>query len=262
MRGGFQERENDGLKGGHPRSALDEAESRDRLARANEELRRLDTAKSEFISLASHQLRTPVTVVRGYASEIKGGSLGPVSIRMAEGLDRLLAAARQLSRLVDDLLDLSRIETGRMHYEFKLVRLEEVVRTVLRELEIRAKQKGISLRFQDRNAAALLAVADSQKIQEVVTNLVDNAIAYSSKGTVDIELRPGEIQAEPTLVLSVTDGGLGIRTKDLPRLIAACTLPRRPAGSWRSHAPSWRARRLSPSLPPCPCPPRRSCSRA
>jgi signal transduction histidine kinase len=201
------------------RSALREAESRERLSAANEELRRLDAAKSEFISLAGHELRTPLTLITQQTSALLEGSYGEVPGPGREPLGRILGAAKRLVGLVGELLDLSRIEAGRIRYEFRQLRLEGIIHEVLAQLQQKAAERRVVLRFRSENDGGLYATADPDKIREVVLNLVDNAIAYSpAGGTVDLRLRAMSYDGRRSLVLSVTDHGIGITPEDLPRL--------------------------------------------
>ncbi len=199
------------------RSVLREVHAREVLATANEELKRLDAAKSEFISIASHQLRTPLGAIRGYLSLVLQGDFGPVQDAARQALNRVLDAAVQLTRLVSDLLDLSRIEAGRLRYEFRPIRLEESVEAVVKELEETAARKGIRLEVRTHNHEGQV-MADSGKMHEVVMNLVDNAIAYSPPGVITITLRSSFRAGGRWLTLSVTDRGIGIAPEDIARL--------------------------------------------
>ncbi|MBI4134828.1 MAG: hypothetical protein HY471_01830 [Candidatus Sungbacteria bacterium] len=206
------------------RSIQAEIESREKitslaneLAEANKELKRLDEAKSEFISLAGHQLRTPLTVIKGYTSMVLEGTFGSIGDKARDALDKVFKSSGQLATLVTDLLDLSRIEAGRIRYEFKDLKLEDVVHGVMQELAETAKAKSITLNFRDENPAGRTILADFDKMHEVVMNIVDNAIKYSGRGTsVDILLQARE--RDRKMVLSVADHGMGIKPEDIVKL--------------------------------------------
>jgi len=188
------------------------------LASANEELKKLDAAKSEFISIAGHQLRTPLTVIKGYTSMVLEGSFGKIPDSIKEALNRVLISSGALAKLVSDLLDLSRIEAGKIRYEFKEVKLEDIIHGVLQELEETAKVKNIPLIYKNENAADSRMIGDFDKLHEVVINIVDNAIKYSEHGSVELVLRklgPGNSQR---LALSVKDSGIGVKPEDIPKL--------------------------------------------
>ena len=173
-----------------------EVESREKIAAlatelsfANEELKKLDAAKSEFISIAGHQLRTPLTVIKGYTSMVLEGSFGKIPESIKEALNRVLISSGALAKLVSDLLDLSRIESGKIRYEFKEIDMEAIVRGVMQELEETARAKGIMLELRNENIKDAKLVGDFDKLHEVIINLMDNAIKYSSKGSVTISLK-------------------------------------------------------------------------
>jgi len=207
------------------RSVLREVEQRERiemlateLAAANEELKKLDAAKSEFISLASHQLRAPLTIIKGYVSMLLEGTLGSVTALIQESMKKVSISAEQLVRLVGDLLDLSRIETGRLRYDMKPITLDAIVTEVVAEVEPSAKQKGLTLRFVTNGPKAQPVNADADKIREVIMNLLDNAMKYTAKGAVTVELTVEKRAGHPWVVYRVTDSGIGIKPADIPRL--------------------------------------------
>lgn len=205
------------------RSVLQEVRAREeieRLARdlamANEELKKLDVAKSEFISLAGHQLRAPLTAIKGYASMVLEGSFGEMAKRAREALGRVIISADQLVRLTSDLLDLSRIEAGKFEYNFEKNDLSKIIDKAMNELAWSAKEKGMELKFLDENSQKLLAMADSDKMHEVVLNLIDNALKYSKIGRINISLRV--INFPQKFRITVKDQGIGIPKEELQKL--------------------------------------------
>lgn len=188
------------------------------LAHANEELKKLDASKSEFISIASHQLRAPLTVIKGYVSLLLEGSLGPVSEKTKEAMHKVAISAEQLVKLIADMLDLSRIEGGRLRYNFQPVVFDSIVDEVAKEFEINAKAKGLSFIYQNRNFEKKPVRADPDKIREVVVNLIDNAIKYTSAGRVALELYPETRDGKGWLTLKVQDNGIGISAQDIPKM--------------------------------------------
>ena len=207
------------------RSVLKEVEQREKietlaseLSAANEELKRLDAAKSEFISIASHQLRAPLTVIKGYVSLLLEGSLGAVTQATVEAMHKVAISAEQLVKLIADLLDLSRIEAGRMKYDFKRVIMDDIVQEVFGELEAGAKAKGLGFTLENRNTAHRAVNADPDKLREAVINLMDNAIKYTASGRVAVLLYPEEVSRHAYLTLSIRDTGIGIRAADIGRM--------------------------------------------
>ena len=116
----------------------------DKLAEANDQLRKLDNAKSEFISIASHQLRTPLTAVKGYVSLLLEGSYGQVPTKQNDVLNKVYQSNERLVTLVEDMLNLSRIESGRMEYDFKKTKVEDLLQEIFDTFIIRAKEKNLT----------------------------------------------------------------------------------------------------------------------
>jgi len=188
------------------------------LATANAELKQLDATKSEFISIASHQLRAPLTVIKGYISLLLEGTLGTVSDQVRESMRKVGVSAEQLVRLIADMLDLSRIETGRLEYSFRSFRFGDVVEEVVRELEVNAKAKGLAFEYENRNTAKRPVVGDPDKLREVAFNLIDNAIKYTSRGGVYTKLYSEVRDSRQWLTLGVHDTGIGVSQEGLHRL--------------------------------------------
>ncbi len=204
------------------RSVLQEVRSREEIERlaknleeANEELKKLDAAKSEFISLAGHQLRAPMTAIKGYASMLIEGSFGKVAERSLEALERIFTSTEILTKLTSELLDLSRIEAGKMKYDFKKIDITEIIQNTLNELDMNAKNKNISVKFENDAEKQLRISGDPDKIHEVIINLLDNAIKYSvDKSEVSVRLKLAERNRQ-NLVVAIKDSGIGIDKKDV-----------------------------------------------
>src|SRR3989344_2210593 len=119
----------------------------DSLAVANDRLKELDTAKSEFISIASHQLRTPLTAIKGYLSLILEGSYGKVPAKIQDVLDKLYTVNNRLTQLVEDLLNVSRIEAGRIQYNFQPTHIEALAAELVDMFALNAKAKNLYLKM-------------------------------------------------------------------------------------------------------------------
>lgn len=176
------------------------------LALANQRLRTLDRTKSEFISIASHQLRTPLTVIRGYLSLLQEGTIGNCDQEALNQIGKIMRSTERLVSLVNDLLDISRIERGTMTFDMKPMRLEDLAKDVFDEFAIEAKQKGLEFRFVGPRLPTPPIPMDSQKLRQTIINLIDNAIKYTEKGSVVVSIKRagGEIR------LYVTDTGIGL----------------------------------------------------
>ena len=183
------------------------------LKRANEELQRLDKAKSDFISIASHQLRTPLTVIKGFTSMILEGNYGQLTDVLRDKLEKIFDSAERLIKLVNDLLDLSHMEGGKMEFNFTKVDFDAMVKSVVEELESNAVKKKLKFSWQTPDKEFWVK-ADEQKLRQVVMNLIDNAIKYTQQGEVQVLLEHKDGQA----VMAVRDTGIGLRPGEAEHL--------------------------------------------
>ena len=184
------------------------------LRDANVKLRKLDESKSEFISIASHQLRTPLTVIKGYISMILEGSFGKISVVQRDSLDKVYQSNERLISLVENLLNLSRIESGRLQFKYENMNLETIVDSVVEELSTKAKEKKLKLEYKKPAKLLPKVTIDQEKIRQVVMNIIDNSVKYTAKGTVTVSLK----QVENNIEFCVADTGMGIEPDDMPRL--------------------------------------------
>ncbi len=186
-----------------------------KLAEANVELKRLDQSKTEFISIASHQLRTPLTAIKGFVSLLLEGSYGAVPGNIADILNKVYTSNERIVRLVEDLLNISRMEAGRLKYEYAEVNLCEFLNELRDTFAITAKKKGLELSFECPEEGTLPPVwIDRQKSFEVISNLIDNAIKYTPAGSVCVRAEA----VDGTVRVSVKDTGIGIASEAMPYL--------------------------------------------
>jgi signal transduction histidine kinase len=177
-----------------------------RLRAANSRLRELDQQKSEFVSIASHQLRTPLTAIKGYSSMLLDGSFGTLCPNTEDAVEKIYRSSQRLVGVVEDFLNVTRIEQGRMRYDFMPVDMYMVCENVVEELFFAAEDKKIKLIF-DCGKPKMLISADEGKIRQVMLNLVDNAIKYTEEGEVRVCL---EKEGTEHVVFKVSDTGIGI----------------------------------------------------
>jgi signal transduction histidine kinase len=194
------------------KSVIKEVQQREELEKitieleaANERLRQLDEAKSEFLSIASHQLRTPMTSIKGLLSMLLEGFWGPMNENQKKYVGQVAQSSERLLALIEDLLNISRIEAGRMQFEFKPISLENLVEDVIRELKPQAETKNLYLKF-DKPEKLPMVKADSLKLRQVIQNLIDNSIKYTAKGGSTIQVK----QQENNLLFSIKDTGVGL----------------------------------------------------
>jgi signal transduction histidine kinase len=207
----------------------------DSLATANDKLRKLDQARADFINIASHQLKKVPTPIKGYLSLLLEGSYGQIPTEQREVLNKINSANERQINLVDDLLNVARMESGRIKLDFKKQCMEDICREVYETLLPSAKEKGLELSYKEPKEALPELALDKGKIFEGIFNFVDNAIKYTVKGSVDlkIELSPEshyKPQAEedqtkdslvgPVVRVTVSDTGMGISKENIPYLFA------------------------------------------
>lgn len=186
----------------------------DSLALANQELKRLDNAKSEFISIASHQLRTPLTAIKGYASLILEGSYGKIDTQLQDVVNKIYVANGRLIELVENLLSISRLESGKMQYNFQPTHLEEMVQDLGNMFSVIARKRGLEFSVVLPETPLPVVTVDGAKIREVMSNLIDNAIKYTEKGSVTVSVW----QEKDFVRYSVKDTGIGFDAEDKGRL--------------------------------------------
>lgn len=166
----------------------------------------IDRMKSEFISLASHQLRTPLSAIKTYTHMLLDGFMGPVDPTHRKALRTIISASDHMNQLINTLLNITRIESGNITITPKTTNLSKLASEVHKELEHSAAEKKIDLELT-LPRTSILVRTDALITKEILTNIVTNAIKYTSKkGKVHIVLRP----RQQVMVFSVTDTGLGI----------------------------------------------------
>jgi PAS domain S-box-containing protein len=163
-------------------------------------------AKSNFLAVMSHELRTPLNAIGGYVQLLEMGVHGPVTPAQKEALGRIDRSQRHLLRLINDVLNLSRIEAGRVDYVVECVRLKEAVNSVMPMVEPQIASKG--LKCESNVPDDLEASADHEKVQQILLNLLTNAIKFTAPGG-SLRIEAGESDAS-RVYLRVTDSGTGI----------------------------------------------------
>jgi len=191
------------------------------LRHVNQELMRVDEAKSGFISIASHQLRTPLTVVKGYISMLLEDSFGEIKPSIKDALKKVFESSNRLIELVEDLLDISRIESGNQEYTFEKQQLEDLVKSVVDGLVLSAKEKGVELKLELENSPLPPVNIDQEKLRQSCMNLVENAIKYTCKareGDGFVHVKVFHPENRNILRVEVLDNGFGISEEDMPKL--------------------------------------------
>ena len=174
----------------------------------------IDQMKSEFISIASHELRTPMTSLKGSVDLIRGGCAGEVSAEAMDLLEIAHSACNRMIRLINNILDHSKIEAGEIQLNLTSIDLKDVAERSIRNLGPLAAQDGITLNVECSSELPRIEV-DEDRIEQVITNLLSNAIKFSpAQGQVSIHLSADNVWVR----CSVSDQGCGIEEKDLDRV--------------------------------------------
>ncbi|THD81321.1 MAG: hypothetical protein E7812_04795 [Phenylobacterium sp.] len=206
-----------------------EAEMRNHLAtaaelrRATSEAGRAGAAKAEFVASMSHELRTPLNAVIGYSQMLLEDAADDHDEQSADDLGKIHKAGRHLLRLVNEVLDLSKIEAGKMELVREEVPVSEFLSSVVEEQRQEAEGKGIALRFQPAGDLGL-AKWDTDRVRQSLAGMLDNAVKFTDKGHVIVSAERAPGKAPQTIVIRITDTGVGISPKLLPHLFEKFTV--------------------------------------
>ena len=200
------------------------------IKETNQKLERLERLKSEFISIVSHELRTPLTAIKNSLDIILSGKAGTLTENMDKFLNMAKRNVVRLSGIINDLLDLSKIEAGKMDFKFAVTKIDAVVDYVKTNLHEVAKEKGLTLETKLEDDLADI-YADTHRLEQVLTNMVSNAIKFTEEGG-NIEISTKIVDAKDIkynecfeqelkklngkyIIVTVKDSGIGISQEDL-----------------------------------------------
>ncbi|MBT4277634.1 HAMP domain-containing histidine kinase [Candidatus Falkowbacteria bacterium] len=177
-------------------------------------IKEVDKMKDEFIAIASHELRTPLTAIRGYTSLMMEGTYGKVTVKMKEGFKGVMASIDRLSELVEDLLNVSRIEQGRLKVENQSVQIKPIIKEIILSLLPSAQEKKLVLNYKEGKEKLPKIIADPSKLKQVLVNLIGNSIKYTEKGSVIIttEVEDNKIK------IKISDTGVGMSPEEQKHL--------------------------------------------
>lgn len=182
------------------------------LDKMHERLKILDKKKSEFLSIASHHLRDPLTAIRGYASMLSEGSFGELSRPVYEAVEKIFESSGRLITMIDDFMDISRIESGDMKYVFVDIDLKKLVSEVFTEMKQHAERMHLAFHIKVGNenvfGEKFITVGDEGKIRQVFSNIIDNSIKYTPQGEVFVTLVKSPDKKK--IIFGVIDTGIGM----------------------------------------------------
>ncbi|MFA6098612.1 MAG: ATP-binding protein [Patescibacteria group bacterium] len=184
------------------------------LAEANVHLQQLDQAKSEFVSIASHQLRTPMTGIMGYLSMVLQEDFGKVPKEQKKVLQNLLDESQRMIRLINLFLNVTKIESGKMELNRMPLRIEDIIANIMKVVQKSADDKKLKLSYKKEPKLLPKIMADADKFGDVVMNLTDNAIKYTDKGSVTLSTK----QEGEFIHFIVADTGRGIPQHEANKL--------------------------------------------
>lgn len=179
-----------------------------KLEKANVRLTQIDKLKSEFVSIASHQLRSPITAISGYASLMRQGSYGEISAKMKVPVERIEQSARMMAESIDDYLNVSRIESGNMKYNNCDMNLIDEAEHICDDLRSEALKLGLILLFKKKTDSRGIIHADHGKVQQIIHNLLNNSIKYTPKGVITVYVHD-DLKTKKIFV-DIVDTGIGM----------------------------------------------------
>lgn len=192
------------------------------IQKANSQLTELSHFKSQLLSLASHQIKAPLAAMKGYLSLVLEGGYGPLPELLQKPMMAMQHSADGLVELITSLLDLRKIDEGKMEYDFSRQDLSAIVQDVFGELSMLAQEKGLTLTLEGADTPCWV-FADKTKLKQVAQNLVDNSIKYTPSGTTAVTIT----RTDRLATVTVKDTGLGMAPRLLPRLFDEFTRDQR-----------------------------------
>lgn len=196
-----------------------EIQSKERIVRLSQDLdliskrlKVLDKKKSEFLSIASHHLRDPLTAIKGYASMLSEGSFGELSKPVMEAVEKIFTSSGHLITMISDFMDISRIESGDMNYNFKDVDMRKLVFDIASGMKQSADRAHLAFGATIDDGMTIdeqyITVGDEGKLRQVISNLIDNSIKYTPRGEISILLCKSPDKKK--ILFSLSDTGIGM----------------------------------------------------
>ena len=176
-------------------------------------IKELDSMKDDFISMASHELRAPVTGIKGYVAMMLDGSFGQINDKLKNVLNIIKGSTERLALLVEDLLNVSRIEQGRIKIESRPQKIDPIITEIIAEMRGQAEDKGLSLIYTPDRKELLINI-DRDRFKQILINLISNAIKYTEHGEIKIFAK----EKDGNMEIGVKDTGIGMSAEERARL--------------------------------------------
>lgn len=186
------------------------------FADMNEDLSKLNEQKSEFVIASAYHLMAPLTAITGYSSMVLEESFGFISEKVRDAFERIFESSKRLGVIIDDFTNISKIESGEMDYKFASADLEKITRETISEMMPVAKNLGLELGYGVDREVDYMINMDEGKIRQVVSNLLDNALKYTPKGSVNVSL--GKSESDGNILLKIKDTGIGMNQETIDKI--------------------------------------------
>jgi signal transduction histidine kinase len=180
----------------------------------NEELGRLLKARTEFLSIASHQLRTPLAAIRGYASMLKGGDYGDLGEEAQKSIEYIYDSSVRMIDLVNNLLNVNRLERGVINLDIKEISIDQIIKECVKDIQSIAKDKKLTIKYLNEEKIPLI-MGDYEKIKNALGNVINNAVLYTLKGGVEIK---SSMDSEKEIKIEIKDTGIGVGKEDINKI--------------------------------------------
>ncbi len=205
------------------RSVLQEVKQREQIEILNlqlqksvAELQKIDEMKTEFVSLASHQLRTPLTPIKGFSDMLRSGDIeGELKPQQKDAVEKIYISAQHMVDLIDDILDISKLEKeGGFNYQFQIDNPQAIIEKSVQDFQPQAQAKGLKLSFSASLNPYVKIKFDPIKLSEAIGNILSDSIKYTPEGNVWVKLH----EDEDEVIISIKDTGVGIDQDDIPKI--------------------------------------------
>jgi len=177
-----------------------------------EKLKEVDKMKDDFVSMASHELRTPLTALRGQLEFLKDRNKDKIDERGKQDINNMENSVERLNNLVNDILEVSRIQQGRIPFSFEKIEPSSIIETAVNELKQEAVQKGLQLNYEKKLLPQISV--DKERLKQIIVNLIGNAIHYTKQGKVEVLTKSDDDK----VYIAVTDTGVGISAEEQKKL--------------------------------------------
>ncbi len=176
----------------------------------------VEKMKTEFLSIAAHQMRAPITAIKGYASLIQEGQFGPVPDEVKGAIDVIFESSTIMALMVDDFLNVSRIDHGKMRFHYTIADIAELTGEVVKEFKSEIEKKGLQIKFEYDHHEKYTTRIDVAKIKKAISNILDNAIKYTPSGSIRVIVEHDITKKK--IHISIHDEGIGMSEEEMKKL--------------------------------------------